>query len=348
MSTALFTLLLVFCYLMSAFFSGIETGVISISRLRLIHLARGGNRNAIAMQRFLSDPDRLLGTTLVGNNLVNNIASILLASLAQRQWGESGIAAATTVSIVVLLIFGEFLPKAWFSSRPLSRTLPLAGMLRLTEMALLPFSKTMMFVTGLFVKDAKGANSAGRMVSREHLQWLAGSSEASGQISPLESLMIGRALALQTKTAKDVMTPSQSLSCLNSESTLAMAYAMTASSGYNKFPVMEEKTGQCRGILYIQDVLARIAGNPQDKVVSFMRKPFFISPNMRADHILPYLRRNGQRLGLVRDGSGKITGIVTIDAILNIIAGNLPKDTTGERAADRDSPMVFNAAGKEI
>lgn len=335
----------VFC----AFFAGMETGIISLNRLRLMHLSRGGDRRASLILQYIQDPDRLLGTMLVGSNIVSVSISTLAAAMASELWGAAGLSISSAVSTLTILVFGEFLPKAWFSSRPLERCLPMAEYLRVVEMILLPLSKLMLLVTSVFTPSGtKGPGTAGKMITREQLQWLARNSEASGQISPLESLMISRALALQTKNAAEIMTPMASVSCLSVASTLGDVSVLVEKTRHNKFPVVDGSTGKCRGILYVRDVQARISGNPGENVMEFVRNPFFVKADTRADDVLPHLRRHGQRMAIVRDASGCHVGIITIDGILGIIVGNLPRDTTGDRGADRDAAIVYDASGKEM
>lgn len=341
-------ILLIFCHVLSAFFSGMETGIISMSRLRILHLSRLGDKNATLLLGYKDSPDKLFGTILVGNNIVNVIISTAAASIAFQLWGNIGIAASSFITTATLLLFGEFLPKAWFNSRPLSRCLPLAKVLRIIELILIPISRLMVFITSILIPGTRSKGEGAKTISREELRWLAKNSEAHGRISPLESLMISRALALQTKTAADIMTPISQVISLSPESSLAYVLHLTTTTSHNKFPIIEKETSTCKGIFYVQDVLARITGNPEDNVMEFAREPFFVMAESRADDLLPHLRKNGQRLALVRDKQGTILGIITIDAILAQIVGNLPKDTTSDRAADKDAPVVFNAAGKEV
>lgn len=346
-------LLLVVCLCFSAFFSGMETGIVSVNRIRLFHLVRNGDRKANIIFAYINNPDKLLGTMLVGNNIVNVIISTVLSALAIDFARNSpySVATALTVSSVVstiaLLIFGEFLPKAWFSSRPLSRCLPLASILRAIEWLLTPLSYIMLFITEHLLPGGKDDGASGKMVTREHLQWLARNSEASGLISPLESLMISRSLALQTKTARDVMTPMSKVCALKPDGTLGDVSKLAISTGHGKFPVIDSEANECKGILYVQDVLARISGNPEDKVIEFVREPFYINDSARADDLIHLLRHKGQRMAIVRNREGVMQGIITIDAIISIIVGNLPRDTTGDRKAEKPA-VVFNASGKEV
>src|SRR5690554_3492074 len=110
--------LLIFLILCSAFFSSSETGLLSLNRYRLRHMSREGNRNAQRAQRLLNKPDRLLGTILVGNNVVNILAASIATVIAVDLWGDAGVAIATIALTIVVLIFGEITPKTLAALRP--------------------------------------------------------------------------------------------------------------------------------------------------------------------------------------------------------------------------------------
>ena len=110
--------LLVFLIICSAFFSSAETGLLILNRYRLRHLSREGNRSAQRAQRLLNTPDRLLGTILVGNNVVNILAASIATVIAVDLWGDAGVVIATTALTIVILIFGEITPKTLAALRP--------------------------------------------------------------------------------------------------------------------------------------------------------------------------------------------------------------------------------------
>ena len=143
--------------------------------------------------------------------------------------------------------------------------------------------------------------------------------------------MLGRALEMQSKTARDIMVPASRVSTLSPGATLGDVLRLVVTTSHGKFPVVEPGTGKCLGVIHVQDVLARMAGNPGEPIGEYLRKPFYIRATMRADDILPKLRDHGQRIGIVRDKAIPMLGIVTIDAILHAIAGDLPRGISGER-----------------
>ena len=331
--------LILVCLCGSAFFSGIETGIISIDRLRLMHRARNGSASARIIEGFLRQSDRLLGTTLVGNNIVNTVIATLAAALAQARWGANGQAAAGVVAAIAVLVFGEYLPKAWFSSRPLERCLPFARALRAAEVLLKPLAAFVMRVTQWTLPTRGGAKRT-PFVTREHLHLLTRDSEAGGQISTFERLMIGRVLDLQVKTAAEIMIPLGKVACVRAPATLADAVACVRNRGHMKLPVFSEDGSRCIGVLYTQEVLANLLESGTEPVTRHMKPPFFIADHTRADDVLPLLRRNRQHLALIRGADGQVLGIVTVENILKILVGNLPASASGERKTEPSPAIV--------
>ncbi|MBQ6926380.1 MAG: DUF21 domain-containing protein [Kiritimatiellae bacterium] len=312
-----------FCVCSTGFFAGIETGVISMNRLRLLHRARQGSKNAQLLSGYLRQPDRLLGTTLVGCNLMSVILSTLASDMG-APFGSAGISAAAALTTLVLLLFGEFLPKSWFASRPLRRCVPAAPLLRFCELVFLPVSKLLMLATCWIKGDTWKGRRQLFFVTRENLRWLAKDSEAGGQISPLENLMIGRVLSLQLKTAADVMTPLAEVRTLRADARLADAADLARASHHMKFPVMDESRSRCIGVLNVRDVLSRIMDSPDARVKPYVRQPLYVKPDVRADDVLPILRRSRHKVALVRDRSGRLLGIITVAGLLRLIVGKLP------------------------
>ncbi len=333
MILALQIALLIVCLAGSAFFSGIETGIIAINRLRLMHKARNGSAAAGIIENYLRQTDRLLGTTLVGNNIVNVMIATVAAAIGETCRGGVGQMVAGVLAAIAVLICGEYLPKAWFTSRPLERCLPFAHLLQAMERLLKPLASFCMFLTQWAAVDTANSRRT-HFVTREHLHLLTRDSEAGGQISTFERLMIGRVLDLQVKTAADVMTPIGKVASLRESATLADAVACVRSRGHMKLPVFAEDGSRCIGVLYTQDVLANLLESGAESVTRHMQPPFFLADNVRADDVLPLLRRNRQHLALIRNAGGQVLGIVTVENILKILVGNLPASASGDRKTE--------------
>ena len=318
-------LLVVFlCMASQAFFAGIETGVISIHRMRLRHFIKQGAPGAKTLELFLKDSDRLLGTTLVGTNISTVIASVVAASLAVRISPTYGQAISTFVVTVIFLIFCEYLPKAWFHSRPIERCRRFAGMLRGAEIAFWPISRTLIWLTNWLVSQRTPSFSKPvPFVTKEDLKLLAREGEKDGILSPRERVMIHRVFELSGKIASQIMIPRAEMKTLRTDSTISEFFEASRISGLTRMPVLDRKTDTFVGILNLMHVLSSGTSGSQRPVVDFIRPPQFIPEDMPVDDIFPRLRHSRQPMALVRDKKDKVIGLITTEDILEEIVGQL-------------------------
>jgi CBS domain containing-hemolysin-like protein len=307
----------------SWFFSGIETGIISLNRHRLLHIVRSGSHRAKLIEGYLLDNQRLFGTTLVGNNLCNVVVSTLCGSLSARAWGPVGQSATSVLLALVILVFCEYFPKIWFASRPIQRCLRFAPLLRVVESLLYPLSFLAVSVTRMMIPQKKERSP---FVTREHIQTLAQGSEDGGEITAFERLMIKQVLDLQLKTVEQIMTPLSRVVAAAPDDTLAACLDRVRGAGHIRLPVIDPETHACLGILDTFEVLTGGSPNPSGQARDHMIPPFFVNADLHADDVLPLLRRHRQTLAIVRDpASGAVKGIVTQNTILTtILSGALP------------------------
>lgn len=331
-------LLILLALVVVAFLSGIETGIVAINRLRLMHKARNGERSALIIEGFLRDTDRLLGTTLVGSNLMSVAIATLAAALTERYWGHQWQVVTSLLVALLVLVLGEFMPKAWFTSRPLERCLTFARPLQAVEFLLQPLARFCTLCTTWLAAGNRQPQRS-QFVTREHLHLLTQASEAGGQISTFERLMISRVLDMQMKTAAEIMTPLRQVAAVDERDTIADALEKVRQQGRMKLPVFAAD-GRCLGVVPMQQVLALLPGPESDPVVQYMKPPFFIADTVRADDVLPLLRRQRQRIAMIRNSAGEVLGIVTIENVLKILIGNLPATASGERKAEPSPAIV--------
>ena len=310
----------------AAFFSGIETGVISIHRMRLRHFVRLGSRRARLLQEYLNSPDRLFGATLVGTNICVVTLSVVSAGLAVHwigpAWGE---VVSTIVMTVLVLLFCEYLPKAWFHARPLERTQRFAGTLRMGELILRPISAMVIGLTRWFVPGAsKSFAKPAPFVTREDLKVLAHEGEQSGILSPEERVMIHRVFELSGKRARDIMTPRKDIRHVIDEMSMDDFFKRVRETNISRMPVLDKGGETFVGIINVFYALPLESQDIQQKQVrEFMRPPLFIPASMPVDDILPRLRRSHQPMALVRGDKGAVIGLVTTEDVLKEIVGKL-------------------------
>ena len=321
MSVGFFILLILFFLAASAFFSGMETGVISANRLRIEHHVHIGDTRAKILQRFRAKSDHLLGTTLAGTNLFNVATSIAMASFADRILTTWGPLVSGVLTTIMLLIWGEYIPKAYFRAAPTARSLRWARLLQWSGWLFLPLSRTAIFFAKLLVPTPRKENPSLRpILTREELLHHTQESAASGKLTEEEHQRIHGVLQLNYKKCHDIMVPLNEIIYLNRNASRDEIITQARTNGFSRIPVMNEQVQRFVGILYIFDVLAD-TGDEKKTARDYMRPPHFVAESTPADEALPRMRLNHQPMILVTDDERNVTGLITVELILKEIVG---------------------------
>lgn len=307
----------------SALYSGLETGVVSVNRLRLQHLVRRKIRGADIVQRFLEQPDHLLGTTLAGTNLCNVAISVVCASWATTHFGTHGLWMASVVTTIVLLVFGEYLPKAWFRGYPAYRVIPFAAFLRWSGRVFYPISMGVMHVARLLVPGAmRDDEKANPFITREELTFLTHEGEQTGTLSSAERRMMHGVLQLTQKTCEDIMIPRERMIVVSPGTPAEEVLDIARRKQVSRLPIYNEETRKFAGFVHIMDILI---GNHREARTAkdYARPPQYVSGSMRVDQLLPRMRLSRQPLALVQDHREKVIGLIASEDILQEIVGRL-------------------------
>ena len=313
--------LLLFCLAGSAFFAGLETGIISINRLRLQHLVRRQVPGAKTVRHFLTHSDLLLGTTLIGTNLLQVVSAILAASIGRRVAGAAGAAGAGVALLLVVLVCCEYIPKAWFQAAPARRALPFAGLLRAAATLLRPFSFLVnLVVRGLLPRRGAKDVEDKMLVTREELLHLAREGERSGVLTKHESEMIHGVFDLTHKTCDALMTPRDKMAFVSVAATPAEILALARVREFNRLPVYDPDQKSFVGVVHVFDVLADDA--PAGKTAAdYLRPPQLVASYLPVDHLLPRMRVTRLPLFLVTDDRYEVIGLITLEDVLREITG---------------------------
>lgn len=326
MSEGLHIFVIALCFMGVAFFSGTESGVLSISHARLMHLVRAGVESAKILNRYLLDMQRFLATILVGNNLVSVVLSTASASLAQALFPGYRIAqvAWAMAMAFMMLFFCEYLPKLFFTTRPLRRTLMVARVLYVVEKLLTPLTVLVLWLTQWLVPKNRSASNQRFFMTREYIQNVVSDAKNGSRITAFERLMINRVLTLQSQTAAQLMTPLTRVTKTTEQSPLSVCYQLVRDSGHVRLPVFSEDGTRCVGVLNALEVLAAAPDPEKTRVCDCMQAPFFVNASERADDVLPLMRKHQKPLALVRaTGNDAVLGIVSEENILLALTGSL-------------------------
>ncbi|WFS17527.1 HlyC/CorC family transporter [Pseudomonas sp. 905_Psudmo1] len=316
--------LLIFLILCSAFFSSSETGMLSLNRYRLKHLAKEGHSGAKRVIRLLDRPDRLLGTILVGNNVVNILAASIATVLAVDMWGEAGIAIATAGLTIIVLIFGEITPKTLAALRPELVALPASRLLSLLLRVLYPVVwLTSVISNGLLrLLGIDPSQRASDSLSTEELRSVV--RESGSELPTNRQSMLLSILDLERVTVDDIMIPRNEVTGINLDDDLEIIIGQLRSTSHTRLPVFRGDINQIEGVVHMRQIARLLSHNQltKESLLAACNEPYFIPENTPLATQLINFQKHKRRIGIVVDEYGDVIGIVTLEDILEEIVGD--------------------------
>ncbi|MBR4170270.1 MAG: DUF21 domain-containing protein [Kiritimatiellae bacterium] len=311
--------------LLAGFFSGIETGMMSVNSARLMHWVHSGVEEAKRLYSFITDMQRTLATILVGTNLMNVLLSTLSAYAATHYFAEYPVWQTTfsCFSACMMLYLGDYLPKLLFASRPLRRTVAACPLFSCFAWVLTPFTKLVMALTERFVPKADSKSNDKFLMSLDYLENIVTDKKKGADISPLERLMIQRVLSLRSRTAGELMIPIDKVDKVTEEMSIRDCCQAVRQSGQVRVPVFNADSSLCVGILNVLDELYH--KTPPGTLVKTLqlRSPAYADIGELADNLLPQMRLHRCPFVIVRRGADiRPIGIVTESILLDLLTGD--------------------------
>jgi putative hemolysin len=322
--------LLVCLLFLSAIFSGSETALFSLKPYQVRKLQKKPSRRSIRVELLLRDPHHLLVTILVGNTLVNVAASSIGTDFVGRFVEHGVVGISVAVMTVLILIFGEVVPKTFAVSHPLRVSLSTSRIICVAVSLLAPLRR----VTEVAVRLAETLNLrrlAGRpRDSHEHVAEAIALGHSEGVLDEFEGEVLGGVFRVMHLSVQNIMTPRTEVFMLSSDLTLQEAVGIVKSSGYSRIPVFDaEERDNIRGVLYAKDLLLK-QYSPQLRVKEIARRPIFVPESKPIINLLREFVLGAAHFAVAIDEYGSFTGIVTLDDILAEIV-----DRVGERHPER-------------
>ncbi len=319
--------LLLLLLMLSAFFSGSETALMSLNRYQLRHKARHGHRGARLAEYLLGRPDRLIGLILLGNNLVNFYAASLVAVFAFKLGGEPAAALGAVVLTLVVLVFAETAPKTLAAMHPERVAFPAA----LVYYPLLKITYPLVWLTNLcangvlFLLGVRSSNNELQALTREELRTVV--HEAGSRISGRYRAMLLSILDLEQVTVDDVMVPHNEIVGIDLDDDDEEIEKTISNSEHTRLPVYRDSIDQVVGVLHLRK-LANLASTELTKTAlqQLLTEPYFVPEGTPLSKQLVQFQRRKERTALVVDEYGDIQGIVTLEDILEEIVGEFTTD----------------------
>jgi putative hemolysin len=302
--------LIILCLVVSFIFSGIEAGILSVSRVRLKHRVKLRDRAALILESLLEKPERLLVTVLVVTNLMNIFAITLAARELIAHYGVHGYWITLVAFLPVYLLGVELLPKSLFRKFPYRALAMLASPLRFADLLLAPLH----FVGERLARAVRGSQGQARklMVAREDFKYLTIQVERAGSLTPVERQMIFGVVDFRNVTARDVMVPRSEVKSIEGKADLSELIARAKQTGIDRWPVLAEN-GSFTGVVTLLDVA--LSGRRTGPVSGVQRRIVKLAPNEPAYTVLQKLRAARSGLGAVLE-EGQPLGIVTWENVI--------------------------------
>ena len=321
-------IVLIVLILLSMVFSATESAFLSINKLRLRVLRGKKDKKALRTGLLLDSKTKLLNTILLGNNLVNVGLTAFLTALALEFFGESGVATATVVSTVLLLIFGEITPKIIASAYPEKIAFAVTPFISFLSKIFAPpvyfFEKISGFIARLF-----GVNIESKTVSftEEDIKTFIDAGEEEGVIEQNEKNMLRQVFKFTDLTAKEIMVPRTEIVAIPLDSTYQEILDLAEKTSYSRFPVYKDGIDDICGFVYLKDMLF-FDETENFSVKKVMRPPLFILENRRISSIRKIFKENKQSIAIIIDEYSGTSGLVTIANLTQEIFGNVYKEPT--------------------
>lgn len=319
--------LLVLMLILSAFFSGSETALMTLNRYRLKHLVKLKHSGAIKAQKLLEQPDRLLSLILLGNNFVNIFASSITTVLAIRLYSEeeSIIALAAALLTIVILIFSEVTPKTLAAVKPELLAFPAAWIYIPLLNLFYPIVWSVNLFTHLLLRMV-GINikkDTQDMLNKEELKSVV--TEAESLIPARYQKMLLSILDLESATVEDIMTPRHEIYGIDLEAPIEEIIEQIKTSPHTRLPVYKKSIDRVIGFLHLRKVLVLVNQKDFDKqiLINLLSKPVFIPDSTPMHKQMQHFKTDKVRIGLVVDEYGDVQGLVTLEDLLREIVGEL-------------------------
>ena len=308
---------------LSAFFSSSETALTTVNRMRIRSLIEEQDKRAIRLQEILDHYSKMLSTILIGNNVVNISASALATSLAIKLWGNLAVGLVTGILTVLVLIFGEIVPKTWASINSERLALAYSGIIYFLMQILTPVIKIIDAIANALYKilhiDLTSSEDA---ITESDLKTIVDVSHEGGIIESEEREMIYNVFDFGDSLAKDIMIPRIDMICIDVNASYEELFQVFKDSMYTRIPVFEEDLGNLIGLVNVKDIFL-LSDHDDFHVKDYLRDAYYTYEYKKTADLLVEMRTSSSNVAFVLDEYGSTVGLITLEDLLEEIVGEI-------------------------
>ncbi len=309
--------------LLSGLFSASETALIVVGKIKARILLKRGVKGAEDVDKLVRDPESVLTSVLILNNVVNIAASAVATSIAIEIFGAThGVAIAIVVMTILILTFSEIIPKTIAVHQAERISILISMPMQILASIFQPITKFFSIITGISARILGIKLHRKRLMTEEEVETMLDIGREEGAIEEDEQEMMIGVLKLDEIVVADVMSPKGAIVCMRVDQTMDSAVELIKSSGHSRIPIFEGTKDNVVGILYAKDLLAKV-GKGGVSLKELMKTPHFVIETKRADDLLEEFQRGKFHIAIVVDKARRTRGVVCLEDILEVIVGSI-------------------------
>ena len=331
--------ILVVLIILSAFFSSAETALTTINNVKVRALVdENPTRRVLTLQKILDNRSKLISAILIGNNVVNISASSLMTSLVIRIWGNSAVGIGTGILTLLVLIFGEIVPKTWAMCNNEKLSLAYARVIYMLMQLLTPVIFVIDKISGLFLGFLHIDPSARVTMTETELKTYVDVSHEDGVIEQEEKKLIYNVFEFGDSVAKDIMLPRIDMTTIDVNATYEELLTLFRESMYSRIPVYENEVDNMIGIVIVKDFLL-VENKENFKIRDILREVYYTYEYKKTADLLLEMRLITTNVALVLNEYGATVGMITVEDLLEEIVGEIRDEY------DADEAELFKKTG---
>lgn len=317
-------ILLVIFLCLSGVFSAAETGLMSLSKIRIRQMVDDKVKRADIIDRLVKNPNKLLGAILIGNNIVNIGASAIATSLAIDYFPNNGVGIATGIMTFLVLVFGEITPKSLAAQDSEKISLKVARFIYFLTIVFSPAISFLTRITNSLIKLMGGKMDREKpFITEEELKTIVNVSHEEGVLEGGEKDMIYNVFEFGESQAKDVMVPRTDMVAIEANLPYQDIINIFKQEQFSRIPIYEDTIDNIIGILYVKDLLFIDENNEEFNLRKYMRKPYFSYEFKFITELFEEMRTNRVHLAIILDEYGGTEGLITIEDLIEEIVGDI-------------------------
>lgn len=320
-------IILIILLLLSGFFSGSEVALISLTKLRARQMLDKKKFGAVFINKLKEDPQRMLATILIGNNIANVAASAIATSIMIGIFKNYAVAIATGVMTLLILIFGEITPKSIAAKNNELISRLVAAPIWYLSLILSPILNVLDKFLNKFI-SLIGIQAKEKTITEEEIMGMIKLAGEEGSIKEIEEKMIKSILEFDDINVSEIATPRKDMIMLESKLSIENALKLFLKKKHTRTPVYEKQKDNIVGIIHVKDVMKNIQGkNKRRPITKIMYKPYFVPEVKKISDLLRQFQKRKEHMAIVVDEHGSITGLVTLEDVLEEIVGEIMDET---------------------